>query len=77
MKKKKTQRKNLLRKKETIEKNLQRRYSIARKSSEPDPIPHKKYHHVSNIKVIKKTNNKKVTKMDLPKRIELPKLKKK
>ena len=69
--------KNITKKKETIEKNLQRRYSIIRKSSEPDPIPHKQYRHVSNIKNIKKINHKKVTKMDLPKRIELPKLKKK
>lgn len=62
--------KNLTKKKETIEKNLQRKYSIVRKSSEPDPISHKKYHHISNIKDIKETNYKKVTKIDLPKRIE-------
>ena len=63
--------KKIKQRKDKIEQDLQRRYSIERKTSEPDPISHKMYRIVSK----KNTNISK--KIGLPKRIDLPKLKKK
>ncbi len=55
--------------KEAIEKRLATRYETKRRSTEPDPIPHKIYHIVSN------GERPRVKPFELPKRIDLPKLK--
>lgn len=61
--------KKIKKEKAKIEANLQKRYSLVRKSTDPDPIAHKKYRFVSV-----KTFKNKI--LDLPKKIDLPKLKK-
>ncbi len=57
-------------KKKKIEKNLTERYSISRKPTDPDPIRKKIY------QIVGMYQKPKVTVRDLPKKIELPKLKK-
>lgn len=52
--------------KEKIELNLQRKYSITRKKTDPDPIPHKNYRNVKNESFSNKP----------PEGFDLPKLKK-
>lgn len=55
--------------KKKIELNLQRKYSIVRKSTDPDPIPHKKYNIV-------KKENASFEHFNAPDDMDLPKLKK-
>ena len=54
--------------KEKIHSRLQKRYKALRKPNEKDPIPHKNYKKIANGRI--------KSKPDLPKRIDLPKLKK-
>ena len=66
--------KNIKKRKEKIEQSLQRRYSVIRNVNEPDPIAHKKYHIVSKKEP---KNSNAPEEFELPKRVDLPKLKKK
>jgi len=69
LKKEEKQKEKLEKQKEEIEKNLSLRYAVKRKETEMDPIPKKVYVTMTN------GMKPKITIADLPKRIELPKLK--
>jgi len=62
--------------KHEVSQRLAERYIAKRRDNETDPIPKKNYIHISNGLQNNNVKKTKITKIDLPMRIDLPKLKK-